>query len=260
MDFKQIAETPITNISSLLGLVLTEKQTEFGAQLVGQCPISKGTNPTAFKITPSKNRFICFCSDCKKLPKPGGDCIELLARVRRISTREAAGIISGADKAADTPAQKQEVPAPSQPTGFDPLSFLAHLDMTHEALTELGLSPDTLKAFKAGYCTKPSLRNRLAVGMVDAQGTLTGFVGVALKGEEPRLQFPKGVKIPFYVCVQLVEEGELHVFNDILQAMSAYEDGLRSMLVLLQPLIPDVLKCLWALMEHRKVMTLEICY
>jgi hypothetical protein len=56
LDFKAIAATPIADVARLLGFSLTEK----GDQLVGPCPISQLTNPTAFKITPSMNRLICF--------------------------------------------------------------------------------------------------------------------------------------------------------------------------------------------------------
>src|SRR5271170_3621286 len=101
MDFKQISALPITDLATKLGFNLTPK----GDQLVGTCPISQVGGNTAFKITPLMNRFICFCPECKKLTKQGGDNIELMRRLRRCEAREAAAevqkLFSGAGKADD---------------------------------------------------------------------------------------------------------------------------------------------------------------
>lgn len=259
LDFAKIRDYPITDVASMLGLTLEER----GEQLVGTCPISKANNATAFKITPSKNRFICFCSACKKLDKPGGDCIELVRRVRgmtnpRDAAQEIVAHFNKAGKAVDNPPPRQEV-SPSKQSGFDPLAYLETLALMHDEIDYLGISPQTFRDFKAGYCSKGLNRGRLAVAICNANGEIMSFVGVPLKGDDGLL-FPKGTQTPFYMGVQLVGEGELHLFDGILQAMEAYENGIRSLLILLRPITADTLKCLYALMAERNCTTLEICY
>src|SRR5689334_19925850 len=83
-------------------------------QHVGICPISKASNGTAFKATPSINRWACFCTTCKAQEKNHGDVIELVKRVKNIDYRTAAeliqdGVVNGAGKGASNPSPKQEV-------------------------------------------------------------------------------------------------------------------------------------------------------
>lgn len=247
LDFKKIAETPIVDVAKMLSLSLTDK----GEQWVGTCPISKVNNATAFKITPSKNRFICFCSACKKLDKQGGDCIEMVRRVMNLpSTKDAAQHIVTTLGAPEKTEAK---------TGFDPLSYLESLDTASDQLTHLGISPETLRAFKAGYCGRGVNRGKLAVGICDMEGNPKAFVGVPLF-ETNELLYPKDYRVSYYLGVQLVEEGELHLFDTIKDALHAYENGLRSILILLQPITSDTLTSLQSLMKDRKCTTLEICY
>jgi hypothetical protein len=223
LDFKAIAATPITDVARALGFALTEK----GDQLVGQCPISQTGNATVFKLTPSMNRFICFCSSCKQLPKQGGDCIELVRRFRRLdSHREAAlevqKLTNGAGKADDNPSPKQEASTPSKPSGFDPLKYLESLDAEHEALASLGLSPETLRAAKAGYASKGLNRGRLAV-WCETAGV---FVGVALKSEDPEYLVPKGKNMPVWFGCEYVSRGsEVTVVSSVLQVLQAKDNG-----------------------------------
>src|SRR3954453_12302680 len=110
---------------------------------IGTCPIS-GTGTNVFKITPEINRFICFCAECKKLPKAGGDCIEMVRRYRRVDYKEAAAAIQnhmkkhiGAGQADANAPAKQEVSQERKAPGFDPLRYLATLDAEHESLASI---------------------------------------------------------------------------------------------------------------------------
>jgi hypothetical protein len=257
LDFKAISATPITDVARALGFVLTEK----GEQLVGQCPISQTGNSTAFKITPSINRFICFCSACRQLPKQGGDCIELVRRFRRIdpkqvhlAAQEVQKLTGGASKVGDNAPQQQEVAEDRKSLDFDPLKYLASLDAEHEALSGLDILPETLVHFKAGYCSKGRHRGRLAVAWHDVSGTLRFFIGVALAGEVPRYLAPKNHEMPYWFGVDRVEEAEdLHIVSDVFVVMRAYENGVQNTICPLRPCDPDALESLKGLTLAKKL-------
>jgi hypothetical protein len=259
LDFKAIAATPITDVAKMLGFSLTEK----GAQLVGQCPISQSGNTTAFKLTPSMNRFICFCAECKKLPKQGGDCIELVRRFRRLDSHRAAAQeiarhFNGANEADDNPSTKQEAASsPSKPSGFVPLTYLASLDAEHEALSGLDILPETLIQFKAGYSSKGLNRGRLAVAWHDMSGNITMFIGISLTGDLPLYLAPKGMELPYFFGAHaLEEEGELRILPTVLDVMRAVENGADNVICPLRPVDTLSLACLAAIVKRKK-LTLE---
>lgn len=230
MDFKQIAQNPIMGLAERLGWQLTEAKTTIGdesvPQFVGTCPISQTGGKTAFKITPSLNRFVCFCSDCRKNTKPGGDIIELMRRLRRCDVREAAAevqkLFDGAGKAGDNGRPQQEVADGRKPLDFDPLKYLASLDTEHEALSELGITADTLRAAKAGYASKGLNRGRLALWCE----SIKAFIGLALNGETPEYVVPKGSTLPnWYLPPTLLKNQPLRVLPDILSVMRAMDCG-----------------------------------
>ena len=61
----------------------------------------------------------------------------------------------------------------------------ARLDASHASLAPLGLSAETLKAWKAGYSNSGTNRGRLAIALPDRDGHILGFVGRALAEEQP---------------------------------------------------------------------------
>ena len=259
LDFAKIRDYPITDIASMLGLKLEEK----GDQLVGICPISKANNATAFKITPNKNRFICFCSTCKKLDKPGGDCIELVRRVRGVDVRQAAHEIElyftkyrdGAGKAAGNDRPQQEVADARKQAGFDPLTYLQTLDTEHDALKGLDILPETLVAFQAGYSSKGLNRGRLAVAWHDMTGTIKSFIGVSLNGDLPLYLMPKGVLTPYWFgCSRVEAEGELRIVPTLLDVLRAFENGCGNCIAPLRPIEPDAITSLYSLMKDKSLI------
>lgn len=252
MDFKQIAQTPILDVAKLLGLVLTEKQANLRGntviQYVGRCPISKIGDDTAFKITPELNRFVCFCPACRKREKQGGDCIEMVSRIRGIDHREAAASISGAGKAAENPPTQQEAASSSNSAGFDPLTYLASLAIEHDALKDLGLLPATLVAFQAGYAGKGLLRGRLAVAWHDVTGELKFFIGVSILGSAAQYLLPKGIELPYWYNTHRVDDGaEVHIVPSILHVMEAWQNGEGNTLAPLRPITAASLTSLQSL-------------
>jgi len=256
LDFSKIREHPIAEVASMLGITLTQKD----AQLVGTCPISGAGNRTAFKLTPGMNRFFCFCPECRKLPKPGGDCIELVRRFRKLTNpRDAAAEIAahfGAGKVADNAPPQQEVEPSRKPADFDPLAYQQSLDPYHDALSDF--DPGVIKELGGGYSVKGLNRQRLVLPIYDETRTIKAFVGIALKGEEPDLLYPKGYKPPFYMGCQNIGEGTLYLSPHPKDMLAAMEGGVTNVLALLRPITADTLVCLTALMRARGCTELEL--
>ena len=85
VDFKALRQRiPIEQVIDMLGIHLKKA----GAQLRGPCPICSHDSDRCFVVTPKLQRFWCF-GDCQS----GGDCIELVARVQRLSHKEAADFL-----------------------------------------------------------------------------------------------------------------------------------------------------------------------
>src|SRR5438874_4080715 len=64
---------------------LLEQFKKSGDSLSGPCPIHKGSNPTQFRVSISKNIWNCF-SECKH----GGNVLDFIARMENVSIHAAA--------------------------------------------------------------------------------------------------------------------------------------------------------------------------
>lgn len=259
LDFQTIKKTPIIDVLSWLGITLRQD----GEQMRGWCPISKGT-PTGrapFIVSPGKNTWICFCSECKAaFPKTGGDCIELVARLKKVTTKDAAGQIAahfqGADKPADKPSAQQEPAPQSKSSGFDPLAYQKTLDPYHDALIEF--EQGAISELGGGYSLKGLNRGRLVLPVHGQSGIIDAFVGIALKGEEPRLLFPKDFKTPYFLNPHMVGEGTLYIVNDPVELINATAAGMTNVLCVLHPLTTLCLCAITALMKTNKCTELEL--
>lgn len=86
LDFKALRdEIPIDQVCDWLGIRLKNS----GTQLRGPCPICQHDSDRCLVVTPALNRFWCFGS-CQT----GGDIIELVFRVKQVSTKDAARLLS----------------------------------------------------------------------------------------------------------------------------------------------------------------------
>jgi DNA primase len=84
VDFSELkAKVSITDVFVMLDIDLKRFKIH-GDQLRGACPIHGGDNPRGFVVTPAKGLWYCF-SGCG-----GGDIIALVAKMRQLSTKEAA--------------------------------------------------------------------------------------------------------------------------------------------------------------------------
>ena len=125
----------------------------------------------ALVVTPSENAWFCFANECKA----GGGVIELVAKVKQLSERDAAIEI-----------QKHFLdPHKKVGTAENPLQPLNYLVTDHPFIKQLGLTKQTCEHFKAGYAPKGIMRGRLAIPIYDGD-TLLAYVGVK-PGDKPLL-------------------------------------------------------------------------
>lgn len=88
LDFQELQRlVPITAVLARVGLLEGLKRS--GAQLVGACPLHKGSNRKQFVVDPDKNVWRCF-GDCDR----GGASIDLVAALEGVEVKEAAELIA----------------------------------------------------------------------------------------------------------------------------------------------------------------------
>src|SRR5580700_2183908 len=84
VDFKAV-KSAMTMEQVLTHYNLLETFKKSGDSLSGPCPIHKGSNPTQFRVSISKNVWNCF-SECKH----GGNTLDFIARMEKVSIHAAA--------------------------------------------------------------------------------------------------------------------------------------------------------------------------
>jgi DNA primase len=182
------------------------------------CPIHKGSNPTQFRISISKNIWNCF-SECKH----GGNVLDFIARMEDVSIHAAAlkaiewfkldpeamaadseqepEKSSEAPKTGDAPRPKPTAkPAPMQENGAPnkPLQFrLDKLERSHPYLAERGLTLETIVDFGVRFCAKGMMADRIAIPIQNPEGKVVAYAG-RLPGEPaegtPKYKLPQGFR------------------------------------------------------------------
>ena len=251
IDFAELKRSvSIASVAQYLKLELRQEK----HQLRGKCPLCASDNPRSFVITPDKGLF--FCHSCAT----GGDCIKLMALVTNTDARSAAIEIQqklGSPTAPDTaPSSKPERRA----SGFDAEAYARKLDPAHANLEPLGISRETLEAWKAGYAASGILRGRLALPL-RRDGAVIGYFGLAIDGQQPRLLFPNGVKPEehlFNAHHITGELGELCLLRDPLAVLKAFELNIGACCFLTDSVSTAQFLMLCAFMELVKCETVEI--
>ena len=187
--------------------------------LNGPCPIHKGSNPTQFRISTTKNIWNCF-SDCEH----GGNTLDFIAKMEKCSIHAAAlkaiewfnldpEAMTVNDDKAETAEPKTSAPAskpatrPAMTPKFTPennvpnvpLKFrLDKLERSHPYLTEQrGLTPETIVDFGIGYCSKGMMADRIAIPIHNVKGEVVAYagryIGVPPEGA-PKYKLPPGFR------------------------------------------------------------------
>jgi len=224
VDFKAV-KAAITMEQVLTHYGLIDQFKRGTDSLNGPCPIHKGSNPTQFRVSISKNIWNCF-SECKH----GGNVLDFIVHMEKVSIHAAAlkaiewfnldpeTMSAGSDKsesdeaeeATPTPkpttklvskpaprpaTQTATSPTPEKSTPNTPLKFrLDKLERSHPYLTKRGLSEETIIDFGIGFCSKGMMADRIAIPIHNAKGEVMAYAG-RFPAEEPPEGTPK-YKLP----------------------------------------------------------------
>ncbi len=218
VDFKAV-KAAITMEQVLAHYGLLEQFKRSGDSLSGSCPIHKGSNPSQFRVSISKNIWNCF-SECKH----GGNTLDFIARMDNVSIHAAAhkaiewfGLDSEAMSAtseaseeqpshapkavptsAPKPAPRKPAPAPEPSTPNKPLKFrLDKLQPDHPYLAERGLAAETIAEFGIGFCAKGMMAERIAIPIRNPEGGVVAYAGRwpgEPAGDTPKYKLPQGFR------------------------------------------------------------------
>ena len=260
VDFKAV-KSSITMGQILEHYGLIDRFKRSGDSLNGPCPIHKGSNPTQFRVSISKNIWNCF-SECKH----GGNTLDFIARMENVSIHAAAlkaiewfdldpdALSAGANMedsgepsesdtvAAPKPAPKKTVAAPEKSTPNTPLKFrLDKLERNHPYLAERGLNIETILDFGVGFCGKGMMADRIAIPIHNLEGQVVAYAG-RFPGEAaedtPKYKLPPGFRKSqelFNIDRAIKEPTEkpLVIVEGFFDAMKLHQHGCRKVVALM---------------------------
>ena len=230
--------------------------------LNGPCPIHKGSNPTQFRVSVSKNIWNCF-SECKH----GGNVLDFIAEMENASIHAAAlkaiewfGL-DAAEMSADSNQEAEEEkakpktgetprpkpaarPAPVVETGSPnkPLKFrLDKLERSHPYLAERGLTLETIIDFGIGFCAKGMMAERIAIPIKNLNGEVVAYAG-RFPGEPPegtpKYKLPQGFRksLELFNLDRASKESEdkpLVIVEGFFDCLKLHQHGFRKVVALM---------------------------
>lgn len=256
VDFKAV-KAAITMEQVLEQYGLMDKFKRGNDSLSGPCPIHKGSNPTQFRVSISKNIWNCF-SECKH----GGNVLDFIAKMENASIHAAAlkaiewFNLDEAAMSADTE-QEPEQPGKPEPKRNDtpkpnakaessapnkPLKFrLDKLDREHPYLKERGLTPETIVDFGIGFCTKGMMAERIAIPIHNTAGEVMAYAG-RFPGEPaedtPKYKLPQGFRKSLELfnidrAIKESTEKPLVIVEGFFDCMKLHQQGCRRVVALM---------------------------
>jgi DNA primase len=208
VDFKQLRQ--LLSFHDVLRYYKVEVKTQ-GRQHHGFCPLPKhGGQKRSPSFSANLDRGIFQCFGCGAR----GNVLEFAALMEGIDLNDGTALREVAVKLQEhfcptvqrnaseaktpptaepkTPEKSDEAPAiVNEPLDFE----LKGLDPAHPYLLGRGFTPDTIKHFGLGYCSRGLLTDRVAIPLCDGAGKLIGYAGRVVDdstiGEgNPRYRFP----------------------------------------------------------------------
>lgn len=205
IDFKKLRESlSFEDVLRHYGVELKIK----GRQHHGFCPLPNHQgkrNSPSFSANLDKGIFQCFGCGAK------GNLLEFAALMENVAPKNGAELHKVALKlqarfsvgnvqkqeSHTPPQQKEDKPTEEMAVQANaPLDFeLKGLDAMHPYLPSRGFSPDTIAHFGLGFCSRGSLKDRVAIPLHDNASRLIGYAGRVADdntiGEDnPRYRFP----------------------------------------------------------------------
>ena len=259
VDFKAV-KSAITMEQVLEHYGILDKFKHGTDSLNGPCPIHKGSNPTQFRVSVSKNIWNCF-SECKH----GGNVLDFIAEMEDVSihaaalkaiewfnldaeamSTEAQQGTSETQEKPDTegtpkprrisqPAPAQEASSPNKPLKFR----LDKLEREHPYLAARGLTLETIIDFGIGYCAKGMMAERIAIPILNAEGQTVAYAG-RFPGEPPedtpKYKLPPGFRKSqevFNLDRAKKESGQIFIVEGFFGCMRLHQFGIRKVVALM---------------------------
>jgi DNA primase len=261
VDFKAV-KAAITMEQILEHYGLMDRFKRSGDSLSGPCPIHKGSSPTQFRVSTSKNIWHCF-SECKH----GGNTLDFISKMENVSIHaaalkaiewfhldpEAVSADSGEERSGEAPADNATTPpkpAPRKPapaaengTPNTPLKFrLDKLEREHPYLTkERGLTLETIVDFGMGFCAKGMMAGRIAIPIHNPEGNVVAYAGRwpgEPTDETPKYKLPQGFRKSqelFNIDRAIKESADrpLVIVEGFFDAIKIHQNGYRKVVALM---------------------------
>lgn len=263
VDFKAV-KSAITMEQVLEHYGLRDKFKKSGDSLSGPCPVHKGSNPTQFRISISKNIWNCF-SECKH----GGNVLDFIAKMEGVSIHAAAlkaiewfhldpaSMPTNSKEEEETPSEpaksesasppkpapKKTVAEPEKTVPNVPLKFrLDKLEREHPYLAERGLTLETIVDFGVGFCAKGMMADRIAIPIHNAEGGVVAYAGRfpgEPAGDVPKYKLPAGFRKSLELfnidrAMKEPREMPLVVVGGFFDVMKIHQHGCRKIVGLMQ--------------------------
>jgi DNA primase len=262
VDFRAV-KAAITMEQLLAHYNILDQFKRTGDSLNGPCPIHKGSNPTQFRVSTTKNIWNCF-SDCEH----GGNTLDFICKMEKCSVHAAAlkaiewfnldpEAMAAADNKAEPAEPRKFIPA-AKPTARPAaapkaapesnipnpaLKFrLDKLERSHPYLTEQrGLAPETIIDFGIGYCAKGMMADRIAIPIHNAKGEVVAYAG-RFVGEPPegapKYKLPPGFRKSQELynidrAIKQPAEMSLIIVEGFFDAMKLYQHGCYKVVALM---------------------------
>jgi DNA primase len=186
-----------------------------GSNHHGYCPLPNHNgkkNSVSFSANLEKGIFQCFgCGAKGNLldfavlmekadPKDGSALLKVAGKLQKQFCPELGDTTADEKKNADratVPAKPKKEPAKDLPAVVNvPLDFeLKGLDAEHPYLKSRGFTPETIKHFGLGFCSRGLLKDRVAIPLHDHDGKLVAYAGrvvddATITEDNPRYRFP----------------------------------------------------------------------
>lgn len=219
-----------------------------GENLSGPCPIHSGHNQTQFRVSLTRNCWICF-GDCHG----GGSIVDFVSRKEGLGIRDAALLIqdwfnvqpgNGKPIAPNGASRSRE--GECQPVANLPLHFtLGPLDADHPYLLERGLSKETIATFGVGHCTRGLLAGWIAIPIHNAAGRLVAYAGRWSgnpPGNTPKYRLPRGFRksLELFNQHRITDTREpLVVVEGFFGCMKLWQAGCRRVISLMGSMLSD---------------------
>ncbi|MGH7604964.1 MAG: CHC2 zinc finger domain-containing protein [Gemmatimonadaceae bacterium] len=201
-------------------------------QYRGRCPIHRGEGFDAFHVNLSRNIFHCFACGA------GGTVLDFVVAMEGCSLRDAAITLQSMTAATESAPGKKKLVTEKR-CAPEPLGFvLRGIDTKNPYLATRGIDQRTAAHFGVGFYSGPGLlSHRLVIPIHDAQGTLVGYCGRSINGQQPRYRFPpsfpKSDLLFNFHRAAATEASSVVVVEGFFDCLKVHQAGIRSVVALM---------------------------